>query len=60
VVGDAAVVAPLDRDAWAAGLLEVRCRRDELVAAGHRRVEAFTSRRSGEALLDAYALMGAA
>ncbi len=60
VAGDAAVVAPLDRDAWAAGLLEVRRRRDELIAAGHRRVEAFTSRRSGEALLDAYGLMGAA
>jgi glycosyltransferase involved in cell wall biosynthesis len=55
VVGDAGVVAPLDRDAWAAGLGEVGRRRDELIAAGRRRVEAFTSRRSGEALLEAYA-----
>ena len=54
VAGDAAVVAPLDRDAWADGLEHVRARRHDLVAAGHRRVEAFTSRRSGEALLEAY------
>jgi len=54
VAGDAAVVAPLERDAWADGLDRVRSDRDELVAAGHRRVEAFTSRRSGEALLEAY------
>ena len=54
VAGDAAVVAPLERDAWADGLDRVRSHRDELVAAGHRRVEAFTSRRSGEALLEAY------
>ncbi len=60
VAGDAAVVAPLDRDAWAAGLGEVRRRRDELIVAGHRRVAAFTSRRSGEALLEAYDRVAAA
>jgi glycosyltransferase involved in cell wall biosynthesis len=54
VAGDAAVVAPLRPDAWEVGLEEVRRRRDALIAAGHRRVEAFTSRRSGEALLGAY------
>jgi alpha-1,3-rhamnosyl/mannosyltransferase len=54
VAGDAAVVRPLRADAWDDGLAEVRRRRDELVAAGHRRVAAFTSRRSGEALLGVY------
>lgn len=54
VAGDAGVVKPLVPDAWEAGLAEVRARRDQLVAAGLRRVEAFTSRRSGEALLAAY------
>jgi alpha-1,3-rhamnosyl/mannosyltransferase len=55
VVGDAGVVKPLVPEAWEAGLAEVRARREQLVEAGRRRVEAFTSRRSGEALLDAYA-----
>lgn len=55
VAGGAAVVAPLDRDAWRAGLDEVVRRRTELVAAGAERVTHFTSRRSGEALLHAYA-----
>lgn len=54
VVGDAGIVRPLDLDAWAGALDEAAVRRDELVAAGQRRVEAFTSRRSGEALLVAY------
>ncbi|MEX0846239.1 MAG: glycosyltransferase family 1 protein [Ilumatobacteraceae bacterium] len=56
VAGDAAVVAPLDRDAWRAGLDEVVRRRAELVAAGAERVTHFTSRRSGEALLEAYSV----
>jgi alpha-1,3-rhamnosyl/mannosyltransferase len=51
VAGGAAVVAPLRAEAWGAGLDEVRARRSELVAAGLDRVQAFTSRRSGEALL---------
>lgn len=55
VAGDAAVVRALRPEAWGDGLAEVRRRHDELVAAGHRRVAAFTSRRSGEALLAAYA-----
>ncbi len=55
VAGDAAVVAPLRADAWEAGLAEVRRRRTELVRRGAERVAAFTNRRSGEALLDAYA-----
>jgi glycosyltransferase involved in cell wall biosynthesis len=55
VAGDAAVVKPLLPASWAAGLDEVIARRDELVVAGRRRVEAFTSRRSGEALLGVFA-----
>lgn len=54
VAGDAAVVRPPTVDAWADALDEVRARRDELVAAGDRRVADFTSRRSGEALDAAY------
>jgi glycosyltransferase involved in cell wall biosynthesis len=52
VVGDAGVVRPLALDAWVDGLAEVRRRRDELVAAGRRRVDAFTAERSGAALAD--------
>ena len=59
VAGDAGVVASLSADAWAAGLQEVRRRRAELIDAGHRRVESFTSRRSGEALLAAYEAVAA-
>ncbi len=54
VAGGAAVVAPLTTDAWGAGLAEVRARRSELVTAGHERVHHFTSRRSGEALLEVF------
>lgn len=50
VVGEAAVVLPLEHAAWAGALDEVRSRREELVAAGHRRAEAFTVHRSGLAL----------
>ncbi len=56
VAGDAGIVAPLDRDAWAVGLDELRRRRGELIVAGSRRVQAYTSRRSGEALVAAYDL----
>jgi alpha-1,3-rhamnosyl/mannosyltransferase len=56
VVGDAGLVLPLEIDAWASALDEVTRRRAELVAAGRRRVGAFTSARSGAALLDAYGL----
>jgi glycosyltransferase involved in cell wall biosynthesis len=55
VVRDAAVVLPPDDvDAWGAALDEVRRRRDELVAAGRRRREAFTLDASGRALAAAY------
>lgn len=56
VIGDAGLVLPLELDAWAGALDEVARRRAELVAAGHRRVSAFTSACSGSALLDAYGL----
>ncbi len=54
VVNDAGLVLPLDLDAWAGALDEVRRRRGELVAAGRRRVQAFTSFVSGAALAAAY------
>jgi alpha-1,3-rhamnosyl/mannosyltransferase len=54
VVGDAGIVLPPTVEAWAGALDEVTARRDELVAAGAVRVEAFTSARSGEALEQAY------
>ncbi len=54
VAGDAAIVRPLSIDAWADTLDEVRQHRDELVAAGRERVQAFTSYRSGQALYTAY------
>lgn len=55
IVGDAGLVRPLDPDAWSGALDEVRRRRDELVAAGHRRARDFTSRASGAALAAVYA-----
>jgi len=54
VVGDAGLVLPLDADAWSTALDEVDRRRDELVAAGHRRALDFTAERSGAALADVY------
>ncbi len=54
VVGDAGIVLPLDLDAWAGALDEVRRRRTELIAAGHRRARAFTTLASGAALAAAY------
>jgi len=56
VAGDAAIVLPLEIDAWAGALDDAISRRDELVNAGHARAALFTSRRSAEALLAAYAL----
>lgn len=55
IVGDAGLVRPLQPDAWAGVLDEVRRRRDELVAAGHSRALDFTSRASGAALAAVYA-----
>ena len=54
VAGDAALVLPLEASAWAGALDAVTARRDELIAAGHRRVAAFTTTRSAEALIEAY------
>jgi alpha-1,3-rhamnosyl/mannosyltransferase len=54
VTGGAAIVLPLDRDAWAGALDDVARRRDELVAAGRARVTTFTSAASGRALADVY------
>jgi alpha-1,3-rhamnosyl/mannosyltransferase len=55
IVGDAGIVRPLRADAWADVLDEVDRRREELVAAGHRRAEDFTSAASGAALAAVYA-----
>ncbi len=54
IVDDAGLVLPLTLDAWSGALDEVRRRRSELVAAGHRRAQAFTSLASGIALAAAY------
>lgn len=59
VVGDAGVVLSLQEDLWAAVPDLVAARRDELVAQGRRRAEAFTTRASGEALVRAYRRLGA-
>jgi alpha-1,3-rhamnosyl/mannosyltransferase len=56
VVGDAGLVLPLDIDAWAGALDTVTARRDELIAAGHRRAQAFTAAASGRALATVYEL----
>ena len=55
IVGEAGLVRPLQPDAWADVLDEVQRRRDELVAAGHRRAADFTSAASGAALANVYA-----
>ncbi|MET0458697.1 MAG: glycosyltransferase family 1 protein [Ilumatobacteraceae bacterium] len=54
VVGDAAIVRPLDPEAWGPTLDELAARRDELITAGHRRAALFTTQTSGAALADAY------
>jgi glycosyltransferase involved in cell wall biosynthesis len=59
VAGDAAVVLPLSRDAWAESLDTVARRRADLVAAGHRRAAQFTTRVAGERLAEAYRLASA-
>lgn len=55
IVDNAGLVLPLELDAWAGALDEARLRRSELVAAGHRRAQSFTSFASGAALAAAYA-----
>jgi glycosyltransferase involved in cell wall biosynthesis len=54
VAGEAAIVLPLQPDAWAGALDCAIDQRDRLIAAGHIRAKAFTSKRSAEALLVAY------
>jgi alpha-1,3-rhamnosyl/mannosyltransferase len=54
VAGSAAIVLPRTVDAWAAALVEVDRRRDELVAAGRRRAASFTSVHAGADLAAAY------
>ena len=54
VAGDAAVVLPLDIDAWAGALDLVTRDRERLVRAGHVRASQFTARHSARALLTAY------
>ena len=59
VAGDAALVLPLELDAWRGALDEVRARREELVAAGLARAARYTTAASGEALAAAYRLTAA-
>ncbi|MET0145978.1 MAG: glycosyltransferase family 1 protein [Ilumatobacteraceae bacterium] len=54
VAGDAALVRPLDRDAWADALDDVAEQRDCLAAAGRRRAARFTTFESGARLAEAY------
>lgn len=56
VVGDAGIVAPLNLDAWNAALESVRNRRDDIVAAGRRRVRQFTTALSASDLVREYDL----
>jgi alpha-1,3-rhamnosyl/mannosyltransferase len=56
VAGDAALVLPLDLDAWAGALDIVSARRGEMALAGFGRAAQFTSVISAEALLVAYRL----
>jgi alpha-1,3-rhamnosyl/mannosyltransferase len=55
IVGDAGLVRPLRPEAWADVLHDVSRQRVALVAAGHRRAAAFTSKASGAALAVVYA-----
>ena len=56
VAGDAAIVLPLEVEAWAGALDAALARRDELVAAGRERATMFSAARSAQALLGAYEL----
>lgn len=59
VVGDAGLVLPHERDAWADALDRVAAGRDAMRAAGRRRAADFTADRSGAALASAYRLAAA-
>jgi glycosyltransferase involved in cell wall biosynthesis len=54
VVGDAGLVLPLTKDAWAHALDIVRARRAELVALGHSRSQLFTAALSATDLVEQY------
>jgi glycosyltransferase involved in cell wall biosynthesis len=58
VVGDAGIVLSLQEDLWAAVPEIVEQRRSDLIAAGRRRMTAFSITSSGEALADAYRMVG--
>jgi alpha-1,3-rhamnosyl/mannosyltransferase len=54
VVADAGITRPLERDAWADVLDIVERDASAMRTAGRRRADAFTTERSGEALVDVY------
>ena len=54
VVGDAAIVLPLDKSVWADVLSTVATRREQLVEAGRRRATHFTTAESARELLAVY------
>lgn len=54
VAGDGALVLPLTAEAWEGALAHVRARRAEMVGAGRRRAEAFTSEQSAADLVAVY------
>ena len=54
VIGDAGIVAPLERDAWVRGLARVVEERATFVAAGLRRADDFTAEKSAEDLVRQY------
>lgn len=54
VAGDAAIVLPLEHEAWAGALDEAIRRRAELTTAGRARAATFTFVHSADALLEAY------
>lgn len=56
VVGDAALVLPLDVDAWSGALDHVETHQATMRAAGRRRALQFTAAKSGEGLAEAYRL----
>ena len=55
VVGDAALVLPLDEASWASALTTVASRRDAMIAAGRVRAGSFSVAASGDDLASAYA-----
>ena len=59
VVGDAGLVLPRDRDAWADALDVVHAQRKQFQIAGRRRAANFTSAKSGEDIARAYRLAAA-